>query len=690
MDQPLRDIDRTTMPPHRRRRRWPWVLGGFVVVIVALVALWDWNWFRPLVAYEASATLGRRVTIGHFDLHPGLVTEAVADDVEITNPDGFPADSRLARVQRLTVQVDVAAYVRQRLMVIPLIGLQGPQIEAQALPDGKNNWTFPALSSGSSAPSSGPGPQIGALNISDGHLHAVVPKMKADVTADIATRDAPAGQQATAAADTTTAPSASQQQARQAVQAGATQQIVVSAKGTYSGQPITAEFIGGALLSLRDAAKPYPIDLNLANGQTHVAIQGTLQQPLTFGGANVTLKLTGQDMAQLYPLTGIAIPQTPPYSIAGKLDYADRKIRFDDFAGRLGSSDVDGSIAVDPTGARPKLTADLHSRRIDMADLGGFIGSTPGRASTPGQTTTQRQQVAKAEASSQLLPTTPINMPKLRAADISLRYKGDHIEGRSVPFDTMQVALDIDDGNIHLHPFALGVGTGRINGDVDLVAGQNDALHTRANVQFRRVDLSRLMASTHLFQGQGTIGGQAQIDTTGNSVAAMLGNGDGGLKLFMNGGDLSALLVDLSGLQFGNAVLSALGVPNRAKIQCLITDFALHQGDAKVQTMLLSTTEGNTYGTGSIDLRHEALDMSLRTRSNHFTIGSLPTPINIKGTFKNPSIAPGYTELGVRGGAAIGLGVLLPPLALLPTIQLGLGEDDACAKALQQSRQTPG
>jgi uncharacterized protein involved in outer membrane biogenesis len=645
----------------RRVPRWLLVPGVLVVLVLVLIALWDWNWFRPLVAAEASSVLGRRVTIGHLHVHLGRVTELVADDVEIANPDGFPAVSRLARVGRLTVQANVMDYIRHRQIVLPLIGLASPHIEAEALPDGKNNWTFPALTSKPANPQPAPAtpstsPQIGTLQISDGVLHALVPKLKADFTAQIATRAGPSG-------------------------TPDDQQIVVDAKGTYAAQPVTGHFVGGALLSLRDAAKPYPIDLQVANGTTHVALKGTVEQPLTFGGANVDLSFSGQDMAQLYPLTGIPIPSTPPYSVTGKLDYADHRIRFDDFAGRLGSSDIGGTIAVDPGTARPKVDADLHSRRIDLADLGGFIGTTPGRVSTPDQTAQTRAKVERADASPSLLPTTPINLPKLRAADVTLRYDGEHIEGRSVPFDSLKVALDIADGHISVHPAALGVGTGSIIFTVDLDS-IDDLIHAKADIDVRRVQLARLMAATHTFGGEGIIGGAASITTTGNSLAAMLGNGNGYLRLYMNGGNLSALLIDLSGLEFGNALLSALGVPSRATVQCFITDFALEHGIADAKTMLLSTSEANTYGSGDIDFKNQTLDMQLRTKANHFSIGTLPAPINIKGTFKNPSVAPGYADLGIRGGLAVGLGVLLPPLALLPTIQLGLGQDNACAKAM--------
>jgi len=69
------------------------------------------------------------------------------------------------------------------------------------------------------------------------------------------------------------------------------------------------------------------------------------------------------------------------------------------------------------------------------------------------------------------------------------------------------------------------------------------------------------MAATHTFQGAGSISGIGAIDASGDSLASLMANGNGGMKMAMAGGDLSALLVDLSGLQFGNALLSALGMP---------------------------------------------------------------------------------------------------------------------------------
>lgn len=48
------------------------------------------------------------------------------------------------------------------------------------------------------------------------------------------------------------------------------------------------------------------------------------------------------------------------------------------------------------------------------------------------------------------------------------------------------------------------------------------------------------------------------------------------------------------------------------------------------------------------------------------------------GPLKNPAIQPELGEAAARAGAAVGLGLLFPPLALLPTIQLGVGENSQC------------
>jgi uncharacterized protein involved in outer membrane biogenesis len=650
MDNPQAPGPLAGRPARSRRARIGWSATGIVLLaIVLLVVFWDWNWFRPLVQSEVSAELGRPVTIRHFDLKPGRQTVAIADGVTIPNPPGFPADSPFATIGRLAVTVDVMAYLHGRNIVVPSIVVDHPNIMASQPAGQAANWVFPALSK----PATGPAPRIGDLQINDGHAHLADPALKADIAADIATGEP---------------------------QADGERRIRIDAKGTYAGQPITGHAVGGALLSLRDAAHPYPISLDLENGPTKVSLDGTVQDPMAFAGADLKLHLSGTDMSLLYPLTGIPIPKTPSYDITGNLDYADKQIRFSNFKGRVGSSDLEGVIAVNPALKRPLVTADLASHHVDLADLGGFIGSQPGRKSTPDQTPQQKQELAKAESSPQLLPTKPIDLPVLRSADVHLKYRGASIIGKGVPFDRIDAALDIDDGAIKLHPISLGVGRGEITGTIDLTPLNDKKIRLQSNIGVQHVDLGPLLAATGVTKGSGVIGGRAVIDSTGNSVASFAANGNGSVQLVMSGGgDLSALLVDISGFEVGNAVLSALGIPRNDQIQCFVGDWGLRQGILSTRTMILDTSDNVTTGGGDVNLRNETLDYRIRTQAKHFSIGTLPSPIAITGPFKNPSIKPEVLPLAARGVAAVALGFLFPPAALLPTIQFGVGDDPNCA-----------
>ena len=647
----------------RTTRRLAWI-GVPVALLIALAAFWNWDWFIPIIQSRASTAIGRPVTISHLHLRLGRVVTVTADGVVVANPPDWPnGDPPFVSIKSLTIQADAWGYIRGHGLVVPLIGIDGPRVLAAETKDGAANFR---LSTGGGGGSS---LKIGAVQITDGDAHVVIPPLKSDFNAKIETQGD-----------------------------GDAAKIVVDAKGTYAAQPITARFVGGALLSLRDAKNPWPVEMNVENGPTHVSLDGTLQDPVAFEGADVRLRFNGPDMGLLEPLVGFPIPKTAAYQIAGKLDvHGLDKIRFTDFQGRLGNSDIAGTIEEQPSGTevkgktKPVVTLDLRSNRVDLADLNGFIGGTPARSNTANATREEREAAAKANASPKLLPDTPISVPRLDWADIHLHYHGAHIEGRNTPLDDLTVALDVVGGRITVHPISFGVGKGQLTGDVDLTPESGKNVHAKIDLRMRNLDVSRMMAATHTFEGAGSVSGVGAIDATGNSLASLLANGNGEVKMAMAGGDLSAVLVDLTGLQFGNALLSALGLPNKTQVQCFVGDLGLQHGILDFKAMTLDTGEGITNVSGNVDLSKETIDLALKTDAKHFSVGSLPTHINISGTFKDPKIRPG-AEVAARAGAAAGLAALFAPLAILPTIQFGTSEaeDARCGELLQQARASAG
>ena len=109
-----------------------------------------------------------------------------------------------------------------------------------------------------------------------------------------------------------------------------------------------------------------------------------------------------------------------------------------------------------------------------------------------------------------------------------------------------------------------------------------------------------------------------------------------------------------------------------------MADFALQRGELQTRALLLDTTSNITTGSGGINIRTETVDYQITTEAKHLTIGALPAPISITGSFKDTGALPDIGRLALRSGAVAGLGILFAPAAILPTIQFGVGDDHRC------------
>ena len=648
------------------------IVAGTVIACVALAFMWDWNWLRPTVEKRIADELQRPVTLAHFDVQNVFSAQPklVLDSIIIGNPSNFPDGTQTGTIQRLSLRFDLPAMIATlgRKIIVSEIAIEHPQGDLRPGPNGNPNWMF-AMGQNPATADALPLPRIGSLVITDGDFRFAEPKLGADVHVKVHTDPGKPGGDPEKAGDP---------------------QIVINAQGTYGGAPFTGTFRGGSVLVLSDTKKPYPVELTARAGDNQIHLVGTLTDPENLGGADLQLELQGQDLADLYKIIHVPFAPTPPYHLRGHLDYSGTHIRFHDFAGTVGESDLEGNFDVDRGYQRPLVSADLTSRNVRMADLGGFIGAAPGKEGSPTEGAKQRTEHAREDAKQTLLPDNPIDLQKIRSTDYRVHYRGERVVTDWAPLDHLETNFNITDGDIKLAPLDFKVGTGTIHTNIEL-DGRNDPIVAKADIDFRQLDFHRLMQSTKMFDGVGVIGGRWEIDGRGNSLAQILGHGDGDLKLFMGSGDLSALLVNLAGLDIGGSIASLLGLPQVATINCMVSDFKLTDGVLGTRALVLDTDQANILGKGTIDLRNEKIDFQVSQEGKHVSIGALHAPIDITGTFKAPHVKPDPAALGLRLGVAAALGVVFPPAVLLPTIQLGLGENHNCSAliAAAQSSEAP-
>ena len=627
-----------------RLRRWMVLAGVPLLAFGLLAVLFSWSWFIPLIERRASTVLGQPVTVGGLGASLGRVTKVRLRDVVIGNPPGFEAEPPVARLREVIIRLDVMAWWRGEGLVFPAVELRGGDIQARVLADGTSNLALARARPAEAAPApDGTRPaRIGAVQVAETTARFIHAGLGGDASAIIETREMPT--------------------------AGVV--LTAEARGTYAGEALTASLITGNAITFGESGQPWPVVLTLQNGRTEATVEGSVRNPLDLANTTLQLTLEGPDMALLTPLTGVPVPPTPPYRVTGRLNYTEARYRFTGIEGVVGRTDIGGEVTMDPHGAVPDVTANLRSRRVDLRDLAGFIGGQPGREGP------MRQDGA---SSGRVLPNAPVNIPKFEAANMHLQYEAAQVQGDATPLDNLRVTLELVGGIATMRPLRIGVGRGAIEGDVVLTPQQGGTVQAVANVTLQQVDIGRLMRSVGS-RGGGALNGSAQITSTGRSLAELMARGDGTLFLSTAGGNLSAFMVDISGLRLANALLSGLGLPDRTELRCFVADAVLQRGVLQTRAVLLETADALISATGTVRLSDERLDLRVRSEAKRFTVGALPTALLVTGTFASPSVTPEIIELGVRGGLAAALGFAALPLALLPTIELGIGEDPRCAE----------
>ncbi|MBV8536346.1 MAG: AsmA family protein, partial [Alphaproteobacteria bacterium] len=284
------------------------------------------------------------------------------------------------------------------------------------------------------------------------------------------------------------------------------------------------------------------------------------------------------------------------------------------------------------------------------------------------------------------IPNVPINIERLRAANLDVTLHAEHINDPSLPLQNMDTRFLLKDGDLKVDPLKFGVADGTIGGTVDL-DGRQDVPKIATDLTLSRLSLKSFFTGTRFESlSAGRFGGHVKLTGDGKSLAQFLGTSNGHMTISMSGGQISALMINAADLDVAKAVANVLGTDKPTPLRCVVADFDVQRGMMVSKIFDIDTGLSNIYGTANIDFANEGLDIEIEGHPKKPSPLAVTAPITITGTMKNPNFGLKGGPLGARGAVAAALGVLLPPLAILPFIETGVGKDSDCAGLIQEAQ----
>ena len=653
-------------------RRHP-IWSGLFIALVLLVVLFDWNWFRgPLERYVSDKTQ-RTFRISDLHVKLGLTPTVRLRDVYFSNAD-WSKETAMAKIKEVEFSVSLRDLPGK--ILIPRVALTQPELVFERLKDERKNWVLTAPSD--TAPTK---LRISTLSVDRGTLRYLDHGEPFDLSVQVSTFDA-AVQDKVKDADATP------------VNSRYTTRYMFD--GKYHGAGFSGTALTGEVLSFQESGVPFPLKGDLKAGTTRLRVEGTVADAANISGIDTQLTIEGQTLANLYPFLLLPLPASPPYRLQGRLVLKGQHYTMDDLQGRIGSTDVHGSAGYVVREPRPLLTADLHSKLLDIADLGPLVGvQTKGSGGKPkasqGQTATRSAAVAQQHAvdPNHILPSGSFDGSRLQKIDAEVDYQAAQVKASiALPLESLRVSMRLKDSVLKLMPLDFGFAGGTIASNVTLDA-REPTLKTEAKVDFRGIRVDRLIPAgkTRLAQGAGLMGASIQLQGAGDSIADAAAKANGRVSATISNGRVSNLLDAISGLNGGKVLALLMAGDKTIQVNCGGVAFDVKNGKGTASLFVVDTEQTQILGSGGFDLAQERFDLTITPKPKRVGILSLRTPVRVSGSFNNPDFSVEKGPLLARAGGALALALVAPIAALLPLIETGPGESSNCGQVAAATTQ---
>lgn len=465
--------------------------------------------------------------------------------------------------------------------------------------------------------------------------------------------------------------------------------IRFSGGGSVRGTPFT---VSGSQSSPNElmAGGRNQFELHAAAADSHLDVSGTLPGATVIEGADLQVAVRGQNLRRLADLAGFAVPDTRAYRLRSHLTKQGDEYKFTKLAGSYGESDLAGSMTVrlaqpsDPD-SRMKLTADLASHRVDMIDIGPFIGYNPTALATKGATAAATTQ-HKSAGYPRILPDAPLRIDAIKAFDAHVDYKVAQVKQPFVPVSNIVLGLDLDHSLLKLSPLNFDLAGGHLDSDIAINA-RVPAVTTDYDIRLSTTPLATLLKRFGVNQAgtTGTIRARVKMKGTGNTVRDSLATSNGRIAVILPKGTFWTQYIQLAEFDLGVFVQKLMQdkLKKPVQVNCGLIGFTVRDGVAAADPILIDTDKNVMTAKGGFSFKDESMSLLFRADAKKFSMFSAQSPFGIGGHFAQPAFQIVTPQLLARGGAAVALGVVGTPVAaLLAFIDPGDAKAAACGPVL--------
>jgi len=440
-------------------------------------------------------------------------------------------------------------------------------------------------------------------------------------------------------------------------------------------------------------------DFNLQMGSLKTAklrLTGTVNNLLAHSGFDLEFHAQGKDLASLEKLLKQPLPLKGPYKISGRVnDLGHKTFKFSDFEGSLRNSDLSGSLEISLARKRPRLTAVLSSRELDLRPFLPKKKGKGGKARRSVETTARRK----------VFSSDKLTLDSLKRANVAIKINTKRVLLPRLALRDFNAQVDLEDGHLRVKEIRSFAGGGTLKGRFDVRPWRKGAA-VAAALKIEKLDLGRMLKDLKITEEfTGKVDVDMNIHGRGRSVAGLMAGLNGKITVVMENGRIHNRYIDMLGADVSSTLGKLLDASdeeaNHTELNCFVCRFDIKDGLADSTVLVVDTDATSLIGDGDVDLKTEKLDVKIKPLPKRgigisgvgkitLSISEFARPVKLGGTLKNPAFVIDASQTAITMGKAFGGMLLLGPLGFGAALVSGwAGSDNPCPAAITLAEKGP-
>jgi uncharacterized protein involved in outer membrane biogenesis len=647
------------------------ILAGIVLIsfliILLVISTYDYNKFKPKISEIAQKYTGRKLTIaGNIKVKTSLSPTLQVSNVSFQNAP-WSTYPDMIHAKRIEVQLALIPLIHGEINIMRLI-LINPDVIMEIDKSGKTNLAFdlPELKKEKTAPVKKDGAKTAGFNfkeivIRDGNL--TVKNHRKNQTFALAIHRFV------------------EKSEKSMGEAG------IELISSFNDIPLNVSGKVGSLAGIIDPDVSFPMDLKADVAQIKIDIAGKIRDPIAAKGIDIRMTVRGDDLSRIEDVTKEPLPLTikGPFHLSGHLVAVNpEKFQVSDIVIQLGDSQLNGSVTLDRSAKKPRISGNIVSETLDLRPL-----LTRPEKKTGGD---KKKTAASKEKSKKAFKDTPLKLDALHLINAALDVRIKQLLLPELALDNIETGVNLKDGNFDVNPLTAVIGGGRLNSRLNFKAKENTA-DVDLNMDIKQMDIGEMLKKLEITQAvEGILDLDVNFIGQGNSVAAIMAGANGKVVATLGQGKIPMGYFSYIGADIGSSFMKLINPFDKkmdsAQINCAVCDFHIKNGMAKSKVIIIDDPQKTLFSQGNINLKTEALDFHIETKPKEgigtketgklsISLSKITKPFKLGGTLIHPSLKIDIVNTATTIGAA-----LLGPVGWAYLLVSG-SSGNPCKKALE-------